>query len=75
MVGAVLRMLRKERGYSLRQLAAATGLSHSFLCDIERGRCKPSLDTLEVLARALEVAPGIFLSQVVVDNDRPAACQ
>jgi transcriptional regulator with XRE-family HTH domain len=75
MVGAVLKKLRKERGYSLRQLAAATGLSHSFLCDVERGRCKPSLDTLQVLAGALQVAPEIFLSRVVVDTDRPAACQ
>ena len=49
-LGARLRQLRKARGYTLLDVGAKTGLSVSFLSDVERGRTKPSLDTLEKLA-------------------------
>ena len=37
-----------------------TGLSHSFICDIEHGRSEPSLETLRKLAIALNVNPEIY---------------
>lgn len=50
-IGEVLRSLRKgTHGQTLAQVSEATGLSVSFLSDIERGRTNPSLDTLEKLA-------------------------
>lgn len=70
MLGEKLQMLRKQRNYSLRTLAKLTGLSHSFICDIEHGRCKPSIDNLCVLADALEIRPEIFFSIKVVDSDQ-----
>ena len=69
MIGKKLYILRKKRGYSLRKLAELTGLSHSFICDIEHGRSNPSINNLQVLAKALEVKPEIFLGDVVVNND------
>lgn len=56
-VGKQLRRLRAERGWTLRELASRAGLSHSFLGDVEVGRCDPSVQTLLVIARALGVEP------------------
>lgn len=70
MVGAKLRQLRQEKKYSLRALAKVTGLSHSFICDVEHGRCNPSLQKLHVLAQALGVKPEIFLTSMVANNDQ-----
>jgi transcriptional regulator with XRE-family HTH domain len=72
-IGNQLRYARQERGLSLRQLARRARLSHSFLSDIEHGRCNPSLDKLCMIAAALNVPPEFFLSQVVVDSDQGGA--
>jgi len=45
-VGEVLKRLREEKGISLRQLAARSGLSPNALSTIERGRVSPSVSTL-----------------------------
>lgn len=70
MIGAKLRQLRKERNYSFRKLAQKTGISHSFICDVEHGRSNPSIESLRTLAKALEVPPEFFLREMVVDNDQ-----
>jgi transcriptional regulator with XRE-family HTH domain len=54
-VGEVLKRLREEKGISLRQLAARSGLSPNALSTIERGRVSPSVSTLYKLADALGV--------------------
>ena len=46
---------REKLGISQKELAEKVGISQSFLCDIEQGRCKPSLDTAVKLAKALKV--------------------
>ncbi|MWB97510.1 helix-turn-helix domain-containing protein [Agromyces seonyuensis] len=55
--GAHLRTLRRLRGLTLVQLAAATGLSHPFLSQLERGLAQPSMSTLRRLAVALGTSP------------------
>lgn len=70
MIGVRLRQLRQINKYSLRDLAKLTGLSHSFICDIEHGRSEPSLETLRKLAVALNVNPEIFFTNMVVKYDR-----
>jgi len=69
MIGATLGQLRKQQNYSLRALAQATGLSHSFICDVEHGRSNPSIETLRVLAQALGVTPDIFFRDTVAEYD------
>lgn len=54
-VGGELRRLRKNSRLTLVEIGEKTGLSVSFLSDIERGRTKPSLDTLEKLAAVYQV--------------------
>ena len=52
-VGERLRVLREERGLSMRSLARESGLSTNALSMIERGRTSPSVSTLVKLAGAL----------------------
>ncbi|BCV20426.1 helix-turn-helix domain-containing protein [Moorella sp. Hama-1] len=71
MIGAMLWQLRKQQNYSLRALAQATGLSHSFICDVEHGRSNPSIETLQVLAQALGVTPDIFFKDDLLEETQP----
>ena len=52
-VGLKLRELRDRRGVTLRELAARSGISHSAISMIERGRISPSIDTLGCVLEAL----------------------
>lgn len=51
-----LRKLRKQKGYTLVEVGQKTGISVSFLSDMERDRTKPSLDTLGKLAECYQVS-------------------
>ena len=52
---------RKAKGLTLRQLAAVTELSISFLCEIEKGKALPSLLAYADLCKALDIPPEIPL--------------
>ena len=52
-LGGAIRALRRERGLTLVQLAAATGLSQPFLSQVELGRSRPSMRSLFRIAAAL----------------------
>lgn len=56
LLGAKIRMLRKERGLTLKQLANKTGLSVSLISQIELGKSAASVSTLRKLAAALGVS-------------------
>ena len=47
---------REQLGISQNELAQRAKISQSFLCDIEQGRCKPSIDTAIKIAQVLNVA-------------------
>ena len=46
---------REELDLSQKDLAEKAGISQSFLCDIEQGRSKPSIDTALKIAEALNI--------------------
>jgi transcriptional regulator with XRE-family HTH domain len=48
-----VKKARKERNWSLDTLAEKTGLSKSFLCEVENGRKYPRLETLDKIEKAL----------------------
>ena len=58
-----IRKIRKNRNMSLKQLAAATGLSISYISEIERCKKQPSLETIQVISDALNVSKEGLLTQ------------
>lgn len=59
LLGEWLRKTRAEQEISQRALADRSGLSRSYVCDIERGRgAHPSVATLDKLAAALGFSRG-----------------
>lgn len=50
-----VRNLRRERGYSVRELSERAGISQPFIADIESGRGTPSLNSLVGLARGFDM--------------------
>ena len=61
-IGRTLRSLRRERGWSLDQLAAAAGVSKPMLGQIERGVSNPTVITLWKIAGGLDVPFSAFLN-------------
>ena len=73
LLGEWIRRVRQEQGISQRALADRSGLSRSYVCDIERGRgAQPSLATLDKLAAALGVSRADLMRASGL-IDRPAA--
>ena len=54
--GMKLRELRKGKGFSFQQLSKKTGLSISYLNEIEKGKKYPKTDKILALAAAFEVS-------------------
>lgn len=50
-----IREKREELGLSQKELAEKSGITQSFLCDIEQGRSKPSIDVAIKIAKVLKV--------------------
>ena len=67
-LGGVLRRLRKNQGLTLTDVNAKTGLSVSFLSDIERNKTRPSLDSLEKLAEFYDVGVDTLVQQMEKDT-------
>ena len=58
MLGEKLKVIRKERAYSLEDLARLTGFSKSFLSQIENGKNSPSIASLKKITAALNISIG-----------------
>jgi transcriptional regulator with XRE-family HTH domain len=51
--GRVLRDYREEAGMSMRRLAHSTGISYSYISDVERGKKEASSEMLQDLCTGL----------------------
>jgi FixJ family two-component response regulator len=60
-LGRQVRLARTERGWTLRDLSEACGISVSQLSSIERGAHLPSVESLLTIAMALEQKPSAWL--------------
>lgn len=65
LIGGEIRALRKARGVTLTELAAASGLSVGYLSLLERDRSTPSIKALHAVSRAL----GVTISWFFEAND------
>lgn len=70
-LGGRLRRLRGERGVSLRDLAAQTGMSASYISSIERGLGHPSVAALQKLTAALGTTLVALLGDEAADSADP----
>jgi transcriptional regulator with XRE-family HTH domain len=68
-----IKEVRTQFDLTLKDLADRTGLSVSYLSDIERGRTNPSLGTLEALAMALDMSVIDLLTGVEFAGERTEA--
>lgn len=68
-----LKELRTLRNMTLKAIAERSGLSVSYLSDIERGRTTPSFNTLELIAEALEMSVIDILHGVDFAGERTEA--
>lgn len=76
-IGKKVEKFRKAKGWSSRELAKIAEITPSMLSQIERGLANPSIQTLKVLAKALDVPTFSFLLEesntedlVVRSNER-----
>lgn len=63
-VGQKIRVIREQRGLSLRQLAELSGLSANAISRIEHGENSPTVASLHALAGALRVSITEFFQEV-----------
>src|SRR5579863_4936089 len=66
-IGDHLRALREEKKLSQGDIESRTGLLRCYISRVENGHTVPSVETLEKMARALEVP----LYQLFYDGEQP----
>lgn len=64
-----LKIIRKQRGYTLKTLSQKTGLSVSFLSDVERGVTLPSLTTAQKIVDAYGMSLSWLFSGVEIFDE------
>lgn len=70
--GESVRLIRKQKGLTQEELAEKAGLQYTYIGGIERGERNISLETLEKVAKGLEVNPMTlfdFKHLDIEDND------
>ena len=60
-MGANIKRLRCEKGFSLRQMAAGCNVDHSDIAKIEKGWVNITILTLLELAKGLDVHPRLII--------------
>ena len=71
-LAAVVRQLRTEAGLSLYELAKRSGINRAKLARIESGEIRrPTQETINSLARALQTEPEVLYDSVWQDSDQP----
>lgn len=76
--GALLRRMRKEAGLSQEKLAFHADLDRTYISLLEGGKRSPSLETLFLLSRGLNMPADQFLRIVgeeILKNERQATDQ
>jgi transcriptional regulator with XRE-family HTH domain len=62
--GARLRAVRQDRGWTIRKLAADSGVHYTYLGYMERGERNPTLLTILRLAEALGIDAAVLLKGI-----------
>ncbi len=62
-IGVLVKKHREELTLSVRELARRTGLSASFISQLENGKTQASLESLRLISEQLDVAMSSFFSE------------
>jgi transcriptional regulator with XRE-family HTH domain len=62
-IGRQIRLIREEKGLTVRVLSDRTGLAENSISRIERGERIPSATSVEAIARGLGVTPGALFAE------------
>lgn len=63
-IGETIRELRHERNLTLRELSAKSIMSLGYLCEVERGYKSASPETLEFIAKGLEITTTQLIKEI-----------
>ena len=66
-IGDRLRALREEKKFSQGEIKKRTGLLRCYISRVENGHTVPAIETMEKMARALEIP----MYQLFYDGDEP----
>jgi len=69
--GDFIRAQRKLANISQRQLGHLSGVSDSYLSQMERGLYRPSPEVMKALAKAFNIAPSVLYAQFGLLDDEP----
>ncbi len=69
--GSSLRRIRTRRGVTQKALGAMTGMSHTFIGEMERGLKAPNLNAVIALAHALNTGVDELLSDFIRKSPLP----
>lgn len=70
-IGNAIKVLRKKKGYSQKQLADMCGISVNALCQIEVNNSFPQKATIKSLCEALNIPTSYLLFFCISDEDIP----
>ena len=56
LIGENIKQLRTDRGLTQKDFAKETGISRSYLSDLENNRKSPTVETLEKVARKMNTS-------------------
>jgi transcriptional regulator with XRE-family HTH domain len=59
-----MRVLRKEKGLTLKEVAVYAGVTPSLISQLERGKANPSLSVLSLIANCLKVSVAALLDGI-----------
>jgi transcriptional regulator with XRE-family HTH domain len=72
-IGLRIKTRRKELGFTIRELARRTGLSASFISQVEHSKTKVSLDSLRLISEHLDTSIHYFFSDPLPEISYAAA--
>lgn len=70
-LGETIRRLRKERGFSLKDVAAKAGISNNALSAIEKDKSMPTIKTFYAICNAIGLPRYLVLAECVTIDDVP----
>ena len=70
-LGQTIKMVRKEKGMSQKELAQKSGLTCNALCTIEKDKSFPHKNTIISICKVLNISVGYLLLASLTEDDIP----